>query len=414
MSSDRDASVLNRPDIEPSGSLCVLPWIHTFIETTGDVRLCCVAQGPNADKGNVHRESILKIFQSSKMAAVRDQMLEGVWPEDCAHCRQREAMHMDSYRQFSNQTNPVHFAALASGGTQFPPKIHTIDLRLNNICNFKCRSCHGFASNRWFREHNLVYPENKISVKFAGIGDEHSFWEDFDRHILPDLEEVHLAGGEPLLMNSHYLLLEKLIAAGKTGVHLRYDTNLSHLRFKHWDVFNLWRQFPNVTVSLSLDGTGEKGEYIRDGLNYGKWIENVRRLQRELPHVVRRLHFVVSIFNVIDFSAHYRSIVEGDFVERGAITFTFLETPDFLSVQVLKPEIKAAVDRDLRDLLASDIDIPERVRIQILALIEFLHAEDLYPAYGAKFSFKTKILDRLRSQNTAQLFPALEPMLNRR
>jgi len=398
----------------PPASLCVVPWIHAFIETTGDVRLCCVARGENSIVGNAHRESIIKIFHSNKMAGIRQQMLQGEWPEDCAYCQQREAMHLESYRQHSNQRSPIYFEALASGVTPFPPRIHTIDLRLNNICNFKCRSCSGFASDRWFREHNLIYPENKISVKFAGLKDEHSFWEDFDRDIIGDLEEVNLAGGEPLIMNSHYLLLEKLIAAGKTGVHLRYDTNLSHLRFKHWDVIDLWKKFPNLTVSMSLDGTGEKGEYIREGLDYGKWTENVRRLKHELPHAHRCIHFVVSIFNVIDFSEHYRTMVEGDFVGRDAITFTFLEEPTFLSAQVLKPDLKAAVDSDLRELLASGSDIPGGVRSQISALIEFVHAKDLYTTHGAVFSLKTRVLDRLRGQNAAELFPALEPMLNRR
>jgi len=185
------------------------------------------------------------------------------------------------------------------------------------------------------------------------------------------------------------------------------------LGFKHWDVVELWKKFPSLAVSMSLDGTGKKGEFIRDGLDYPQWVENVRRLQRELPHASRHIHFVVSIFNVIDFAEHYRTIVEGGFVKPRRMTFTFLEYPEYLSVQVLKPEIKVVVERDLRAMLTAARDMPDNVRDQISALIEFLNAKDLYGVHGATFSFKTRILDRLRGQNAAELFPALAPMLSR-
>ena len=55
------------------------------------------------------------------------------------------------------------------------------------------------------------------------------------------------------------------------------DTNLSCLRYGDWDVVDLWRRFPRVRLNLSLDGVGAQGEYIRHGLNYVRWTENVKR-----------------------------------------------------------------------------------------------------------------------------------------
>jgi hypothetical protein len=164
-----------------------------------------------------------------------------------------------------------------------------------------------------------------------------------------------------------------------------------------------------VQISLSLDGTGRRGEYIRQGLDYAKWVENVERLRRELPHAERNLHFVVSIFNVIDFPEYYREIAAGRFVEPDRITFTFLKWPEFLSAQVLTPDLKRKVQADLR-LLASDSDIPLPVRSQIRALMDFICSKDLHGLHGAAFAEKTRVLDRLRGQNVLELFPALEPM----
>ena len=301
---------------------------------------CCLSVSAPGTLGNVHQHSIVQIFQSPAMEAIRDQMLSGSWPDACLACRNRESMGMRSYRQYSNESNYPHFQKLVNQRRSLAPKFRTIDVRLHNICNFKCRSCNGFASNRWFAEHNLVYPESPLTVKNQGFDRLRSFWDDFDQHILPDLESIHLAGGEPLITDAHYGSWRSLIAAGKTHVELRYDTNLSFLKFKHWDVVELWQHFPRLKVSMSLDGAGQQGEYIREGLDYRKWLENARRIQREVPHATRHLHFVVSIFNVVDFAAHYRAIVAENTVDPDRITLTFLDRPEYLSPQVLRPDLK--------------------------------------------------------------------------
>jgi MoaA/NifB/PqqE/SkfB family radical SAM enzyme len=401
--------------IDPVGSasLCVLPWIHTHIETTGEVQLCCLAHNPQGSLGNVHRDSILRIFQSNRINTIRNQMLSGTWPADCADCREREARGLESFRQSSNVDHPALFEKLAQGAAPVP-SIRSLDLRINNVCNFKCRFCNGWASNRWFNEHNLVFPDIPISERYHGIDRNQSFWEDFDRDIIRDLENIHLAGGEPLMIDAHYRLLEKLISAGKSSVQLQYATNLSRLKFKHWDVIELWKHFPNLKVTLSLDGVGRKGEYIREGLDYEKWVENVRRLQREVPHARRVLHFVVCIFNVIDFSEHFKILAENRFVEPGWMTLTFLNWPAYLSAQVLMPELKYKAERNLRELLSSDFEIVPHTRRQIEALIKFLKSEDLYGIYGKDFAERTRVLDQARGRNAAELFPDLAPMLETR
>lgn len=399
------------PSIDPAGSapLCVLPWMHAQVQTTGEVHLCCIAHNRGA-LGNVHRESITEIFQSSRMNTIRQEMLSGTWPADCVGCRQKEAMGIASHRQAKNEQNPVLFQQLAAGDAP-APRIRSLDLRLNNVCNFKCRFCNGLESNRWFDEHNLVFPEMPVSRKTQGFDRVQSFWDDFNRDILRELNAISIAGGEPLIIDAHYRLLEQLISAGKTDVELSYNTNLSHLKFKHWDVIDLWNKFPRVMVNLSLDGVGKKGEYIRDGLDYEKWAENARRLQREAPHVRRNLHFVVCIFNVIDFPEHFKVIADNRFVEPGWLTFTFLDNPAYLSAQVLTPELKAKAARNLRNLLSSSSDAIDHARPQIEALIGFLDAEDLHQAHGKEFAEKTLLLDRIRQQNAVELFPDLAPML---
>jgi hypothetical protein len=226
------------------------------------------------------------------------------------------------------------------------------------------------------------------------------------------LEEVHLAGGEPLVMEDHFHLLELLIANGKTDVELYYDTNLSRLTYKHWDIVRLWQHFSRIRLSLSLDGVGKQGEYIRHGLVYDQWRRNLQRVKTEVPQAHRLMHFVVSIFNVLDLREHYDAIIRNEFVAKNALGFTFLEWPPYLSVQVLHPHLKRlAIDR-LRHMIEEDELLDTRGHQYIERLIDFMQQNDLYSIYGREFARQTKTLDQLRSQNVLDSCPELALMMS--
>jgi MoaA/NifB/PqqE/SkfB family radical SAM enzyme len=384
--------------------------MHALVATTGDVHLCCIALGQDAPCGNVHKQSLSEIFASGPYSEVRQKMIEGKWPWECQGCKDRELLGLTSYRNFSNEKYPRYFELLKSNPGTLTPAIRSLDLRPNNICNFKCRSCGVAASNRWFSDHNLIHSEAKVTQGYQGFDQSQAFWAEFDQKILPGLEELDLAGGEPLLSQSHYRLLERLIAHGKQGIKLQIVTNLSQLHFMKWDALELWKHFQQLDLTLSLDGVGAQGEYIRHGMSYVKWAENATRLKRELPHAKRSLHFVVSIFNVMDLREHYEAILREEFVDPALVTFTFLTRPAYMSVQVLTPELKSTVEHNVRVWLSEARHMPAGIREQLDALIGFMMAIDGYALYGREFVSKTRLLDRARGENALVLFPKLEPM----
>src|ERR1051325_9408309 len=109
-------------------------------------------------------------------------------------------------------------------------------------------------------------------------GDEEKFWESYER-LLPHVGRMHFAGGEPLVMDEHYRVLDYLISIGKTDVTLSYNTNFSMLRYKKYNIVELWNKFKRVEVWASLDGMGEQGDYHRKGQRRHKIEENIRTVQ---------------------------------------------------------------------------------------------------------------------------------------
>jgi MoaA/NifB/PqqE/SkfB family radical SAM enzyme len=395
-------------------SLCVLPWIHLYVGTTGFVQLCCVSgtgEGCPPVLGSVREHSLGALFTSDRMRGVRQQMLAGVWPAECRYCREKEGRGIRSSRHVHNEHYRSYYHQLLTDPQGFTPEVRSVDLRLNNICNFRCRSCSAFASSSWFTEHNLVYPEIGVTDRVIGFDDVRSFWDEFHTTLLPRLEHLHIAGGEPLVSEAHYTLLQTLIAAARTDVELYYDTNLSQLHFKTWDVVSLWKKFPNITICLSLDGVGAPGEYIRHGLKYEHWLKNLETIKKELPHVKRKLHFVVSIFNVMDLPAHLRAIIEGGFVTPDRLRLTFLTWPPYMNAQVLSAPLKEQCARRLRELIDDEETFGEAVVTQVRGLLRFLEERDLYGEYRDQLAMKVQLLDGLRGENALAVFPDLAPML---
>ena len=53
------------------------------------------------------------------------------------------------------------------------------------------------------------------------------------------VEEIYFAGGEPLLMEEHYRILNRLVDDGRTEeVTLKYNTNFSTMAYKKTNVLD--------------------------------------------------------------------------------------------------------------------------------------------------------------------------------
>ena len=93
------------------------------------------------------------------------------------------------------------------------------------------------------------------------------------------VEYIHFAGGEPLITDEHYKVLEKLIERGRTDITIRYSTNFNQLKYKKYDVIEMWKHFKHIQLMTSLDDYGDRYNYIRNGGEWNNVIENYKKLK---------------------------------------------------------------------------------------------------------------------------------------
>jgi radical SAM protein with 4Fe4S-binding SPASM domain len=271
----------------PSKTFCVNPWLHMNIQADGAAYHCCLSP---LDKpiGNVKDNTLEELWNSPKMKEIRKDMIDGKRHSGCTKCYHIEDTGMKSPRD-SNNSNFADSIPTILDETDLETghndkfQIKYWDIRWSNICNFKCRMCGVFSSSKWADDdealHGIVTkePGGIISFKKEAKSD---IMEYVDKFIM-DVEEIYFAGGEPLIMEEHYEILEKLIAAGRTDVRLRYNTNFSHLKFKKWDLMGLWKPFRDdpkgsVKLAASLDAVGKLAEIARNGTKWNQVEKNLK------------------------------------------------------------------------------------------------------------------------------------------
>ena len=274
------------------------PWTHTYLSPQTERRMCCASREPAQsfkqyiDTGNDAKEykplTLKEHWNSDHMRSVRLRMMAGEELSECEVC-DHKLLNTDVYRSYWNQLfNDRVDEAYDSTDEKGATTMQTIsfDYRFNNLCNFKCRMCGDMLSSSWEAESRknktwskesqpwMASPLREQIVKFQDTQVVQEFVEAVETK---RIKEIYWCGGEPLMWDMHWKAMQRIIELGfAKEVYVRYNTNLSRTSFKGTKLFDLLPEFQDWQICSSLDGTGEVGEYIRDGLNYEQWLRNFK------------------------------------------------------------------------------------------------------------------------------------------
>lgn len=410
-----------------NGTICLAPWVHLFISPEGRVRPCCHTFAGDfvyepgdffeynlskcfSNKGG-ENESINDVINSSDFNNLRLNMLKGIRSDICSTCYESEEKTGDSYRMtfnklFSSQAYKVNYTNKDGSIKKFEPV--SFDLRLSNSCNFKCRMCGPYFSSSWEKEIESKKDKN-FSVTSRDINKTLKELEYF----IDNVEQIYFAGGEPLIMDSHYKIIKILSEKKKISkVKFSYNTNLSTLKYKDISITDVWKNIPNLYVFVSIDGYKERGELIRNGLKWNKFIENVYKVKTEVPHAKIFFSCTLQALNSLHvFDLHeelYRLKLINSLED---FEVQFLYKPDHLSLKILPEKIKTKVKTKINDHI-KNLLVPNKCSrnyIERWFRINDFFNEDkthLIP----DFIKYTNSLDFFRGENTKETFPELSEL----
>jgi sulfatase maturation enzyme AslB (radical SAM superfamily) len=325
-------------------------------------------------------------------------MIDGTEPKDCAGCFNMERKYgiPQASKRWRESTTWIKFAdRTKSSIAEF--KIPYIDLRYSNICNFKCRSCgpaasHSIAAEQHVKPHVLRFKLDSVT--------------DMLDNNIEFLEEIYFIGGEPLLMDEPYILLDKLIDAGNTAVNIRYNSNISKLTFKHINVVDKWKHFSNVNVNASIDHYGSKLEYIRHGAIWSETYNNLELL-KSLPNVTLKIHCLLSVFNILDITDIITKYFDLGLVDSDHFVPSLLDYPQYYSIKALHPDLKLIAQERIRIFLKNNEHVHGMLRMTLEHVANTILDENYWYEQKQKFEQVTTNLDALRGENFLNTFPDL-------
>jgi len=304
--------------IRNNKTFCTAPWMHLHIINDGRAYPCCNTDVSDENSvGNIKNQSIFEVMNSPKMKDMRRGMVNNEpLPSSCERCTGREAagfvsmrkgMNDDWYSKVEdlvNKTNP--------DGSIGELRLLYWDIRFSNYCNLSCRTCSPIFSTSWAKDYVRLRAHNdKLEIGLINLNDQPQFWDDLDKNISV-AEEIHFAGGEPLLMPEHWKLIKFLEDNNRYETKLKYSTNATKLEIKGKNILEVWEKFKNVHLSLSIDGEGDVFELTRHGGNWEETKENLIKIRNS--NIEYWIHPTISILNIFNITELHRELFKLDII----------------------------------------------------------------------------------------------------
>jgi len=371
---------------------CILPFINLEARTDGTMAVCCImqesAKKEDGTEFNLSNGDTLSDVKNSKwLKELQQKFLNNEKLDACRNCWHEEQAGIQSKRLREN----------FYWGEEFIPNTKALDLKLGNICNSKCRICSSFASSQWAAEELKINPQNENAKKFNKQGmwpkSNENFWRDIDSH-LKDIEKLEFFGGEPLMIERHYEILERCVELGiANNISLSYNTNGSIFPE---DKISLWEQFKKVEIFVSIDDVSKRFEYIRFPGNFTEVIANLGHFSKLNPDIFSIGIFqTISIFNIM----HMTELTE--FIKRHFnnidIHYNMVFTPNHISPKVLPKRIKEKITLRYQD---SKLD-------HVNNTLKFMNGEQYSKDEYINFLIQTKQIDKFRKEQFDKVFPDL-------
>jgi len=399
--------------LKDSKTFCMYPWIHLHAYPTGEAYPCCHAEMSVGPVGNCHQDSLKTIANSEGMRTLRNNMLTEIKSPACNRCYEQEESGFFSGRQSANKHHGHHIEETYATNEDGSIDNFTMtywDIRFSNLCNLKCRSCGHIFSSQWYQDQaKLAGPEWASKHKVLNIAGRHKtdMWEQLQPH-LDYVEQIYFAGGEPLIMEEHYLILEELERRGRFDVRLIYNTNFTDVRLKNRSVFEYWKKFDSVSVGASLDDMGPRAEYIRKGTAWHEVEANRIAMMEICPLVDFYISPTLSIMNALHLPEFHRNWVERGFIRAQDLNVNILQDPAYFRIDIAPPEYKQRIQESFEQHIEwlRPHDQLNRATVGFESAIKFMNASDNQHLLG-KFWHKTHELDAIRNENILDVIPEL-------
>ena len=358
-----------------SESFCGAKWYNATIWLGSGMTTSCHHPLPHKVSIEEVQANPRALHNTPKKKEERRQMQQGERPSGCEYCWKIEDIGRDNISDRVYKT--VIYSDEDLENAYNTPATEDVNLRsleisFDRVCQFACSYCNPAFSSTWVKDINARGPylhlvsdgrnhfthshDSSQLYKFGQVNPYvqafFSWWES-DLH--RTLDELRITGGEPLMSGDTWKLLDWFKEnKGKSKTRLAINSNLG-------TQVDIDRLFASVDAPIDLytsnESMGLQAEYIRDGLVWDDWANNVELiLDNHLDSKLRAMHIMCTINALcLDSLTDFLEWVVNLKISYGkdAVNFSLniLRFPSFQSALILPDKIRTEYKDQLVDFM---------------------------------------------------------------
>lgn len=365
-----------------SPSFCAAKWLNATIWLNSGKTVSCHHPPSHQIDTSKLEEDPSAIHNTSHKQEMRRQMLVGRRPSECEYCWKIEDIGKDHisdrvFKTFIFDDKDIEKISKEEPSVRVVPRY--LEIAFDRTCNFACSYCNPSFSTTWKKDILNFGPYQGLSTdkrnhythlhedSDAESPDENPYIRAFWRwwpELSQNLKVLRVTGGEPLLSPHFWNLMEKVGQLEGRTFELAVNSNLGSSPKVIQRLIDASHKIEHLEIFTSNEAFGIQAEYIRDGLQFSLWKENVENLMTEGK--VRRLHCMMTInslclFSISEFLDLCLNWKQKFGRENPTLNMNMLRFPTFQSPLVLPDHI-------LSDLVARFEDWYDRNRQNPLLL----------------------------------------------
>jgi organic radical activating enzyme len=313
--------------------------------------------------------------------------------------------------------------------------LRTLEIAFDRTCQFACSYCNPAFSTTWVNdirrngpyEHLVSDGRNHFththeSAQPFRITETNPYidaffaWWDSDLH--RTLQELRITGGEPLMSAHTWRLIDWFRDnQGRSSTRLAINSNLG----PQVDVDRLISSVKDIDIEIytSMESVNAEAEYIRDGLDYDLWKENVLKLLNAgiTVHCMCTINALClsSLPQLLNQLVEWKKIYTRKLVN---FTLNILRFPSFQSPLVLSDNLREQFKNNLIQWMVDhkgysylhehEINHTQRL-IDYLDVVKTPHSDSFdMPRLRHDFRQFYSQYDRRRNKDFVATFPCLE------
>jgi organic radical activating enzyme len=425
--------------IDPkSTSFCAAKWYNATIWLGSGMTTSCHHPLPHKVEEQEIKFNPKALHNTAEKKKDRLMMQRGERPAGCEYCWKIEDMGRDAISDRVYKTiiyEDTDLDEAFNTRSERDVNLQTLEIAFDRTCQFACSYCNPAFSTSWVRDihRNGTYTglvsdgrnhftHEHSSSQLYGINEKNpyaeAFFEWWDTDLHKTLKELRITGGEPLMSGYTWRLIDWFKEhRGASKTRLAINSNLGYERVV------LERMLESTSgIELDIYTSNESmpshAEYIRDGLEWRQWADNMEYLLGNSD--VRELHVMCtinalclsSLTEFLQFLIDLKKIYG-----KGRLSFTLniLRFPSFQSPLVLPSDIRTLYknrlevfyDQNLDNLLLHQHELNHIQRlIDYLDVVKTPHSEafDMISLHNDFKQFYTQY-DARRGKNFNETFP---------